>query len=178
MILLKQLITEAKYDYGCVMAYLASDIAARIVEFGNNIVTDDMLYLDPTEPDEYGREKEPHTTIKYGLTESYPKEKIGELLRGTKEFPIRITGMSIFQNPKYDVVKLNIEGEELRRLRQIFDQLPNQDAYKEYHPHLTIAYVQPGMGTKFQNRSVGKFAQIPISTIVYSDRGQKSLYKL
>jgi poly(A) polymerase len=178
MIQLKTIILEMKYEYGCVMAYLPQKYATQMIEFGRHIITDDMLYFDPTEPDDYGREVEPHVTIKFGLTDSYPKEKMAEFLRGTKPFNIRITGMSIFQNPKFDVVKMNVESEELRRLRAVFDQVPNQDSYKEYHPHLTLAYVKSGMGTKFQNRSVGKFAQIPISTIVYSDRGDKSVYPL
>jgi len=178
MIRLKQLIFEVKYDHGCVMAYPNPDLTAQVIEFGQNIITDDMLYLDPQNPDDYGREKDPHVTIKFGLTQSYPPEKMAEFLKGTKPFFIRITGMDVFQNPKFDVVKLNIEGEELNRLRQIFDQIPNVDEHKVYHPHMTIAYVLPGLGTKFQNRSVGKFARIPVSRIVYSDRGKKSSYTL
>jgi hypothetical protein len=178
MIGLKRLLIEAKYDHGCIMAYPFPELAAKIVAFGKNIIPDDILFLDPNEPEDYGREIDPHVTIKFGFTESYPKEKIGELLKGTKPFFIRLTGMSIFQNPRFDVVKMNVEGEELHRLRKIFDQFPNVDKYKEYHPHMTLAYVKPGMGTKFQNRGVGKFARIPVSKIVYSDRGDKSTYRL
>ena len=178
MIRLKPLISEVKYDYGCVMAYPAPELSAQMIAFGKNIITDDMLYLDPNEPDDYGRERDPHITIKFGLTESYPPSKIGEYIQGTKPFFVRITGMDIFSNPKFDVIKMNIEGEELTRLRQIFDQVPNVDEHKIYHPHMTLAYVQPGMGKPFQNRSVGKFARVPITRIVYSDRGKKSSYTL
>ena len=178
MIKLKQLITEVKYDYGCVMAHPSPELAAQMIEFGKNIITDDMLFLDPQEPDDYGREKDPHVTIKFGLTQSYPPEQMAGFIKGTNPFFIRITGMDIFSNPRFDVVKMNIEGEELDRLRQIFDQLPNVDKHKVYHPHMTIAYLKAGLGAKFQNRSVGKFARIPISRIVYSDRGKKSSYTL
>ena len=178
MIRLKQLLFEVKYDHGCVMAYPSPELAAQMVAFGQNIVTDDMLYFDPQDPDDYGREKDPHVTIKFGLTESCPPEKMSEYLRGTKPFFVRITGMDVFQNPEFDVIKMNIEGEELHRLRQILDRLPNVDEHKVYHPHMTLAYVKPGLGEKFKNRNVGKFARIPISKIVYSDRGKKSTYTL
>ena len=178
MIKLKHLICEVKYDYGCVMAYPDSAFAAQMIAFGQSIISDDMLFFDPNEPDDYGREKDPHVTIKFGLTQSYPPKQISQFLQGTKPFFIRITGMDIFSNPRFDVVKMNVEGEELNRLRQIFDQLPNVDEHKIYHPHMTVAYVKPGLGTKFQNRSVGKFARVPVSRIVYSDRGKKSSYQL
>jgi len=160
------------------MAYPSPEFSAQMIAFGQNIITDDMLFFDPQEPDDYGREKDPHVTIKFGLTESYPSEEIAEFIRGTKPFFIRITGMDIFSNPKFDVVKMNVEGEELTRLRQIFDRLPNVDEHKIYHPHMTLAYVLPGQGKRFQNRSVGKFARISIPRIVYSDRGRKHSYVL
>ncbi|HRT84923.1 MAG TPA: 2'-5' RNA ligase family protein [Bacteroidales bacterium] len=160
------------------MAYPDPNIAAQVVTFGQNIITDDMLFFDPQEPDDYGREKDPHITIKFGLTQSYKPEQMAEFLKGTKPFFIRITGMDIFQNPKFDVVKMNVEGEKLNRLRQIFDQLPNADKYKVYHPHMTLAYLRPGLGSRFQNRNIGKFAKVLIQRIVYSDRGKKASYLL
>lgn len=178
MIRLKQLITEVKYEHGCVMAQVPATAAALIMEFGKRIISDDMLYLDPELPDDYGREREPHVTIKFGLTQSYQKEQIAQMLKGTKPFVISVKGMDIFSNPKFDVVKFNVEGEELNRLREIFDKLPNVDEHPIYHPHMTLAYVRPGLGKKFQGKVTRAVSRIPIFHIKYSDRGQPSFFKL
>ncbi len=160
------------------MAQIPLQVASQLIAFGKQTISDDMLYFDPQEPNDYGREKDLHVTIKFGLTQSYTPQQMVEFLKGTKSFFIKILGMDIFSNPQFDVIKMNVDGEELRRLRQIFDKLPNVDEYKEYHPHLTLAYVKPGLGRLFQNRTIGKFARVPISQIVYSDRGRRSFYTL
>lgn len=178
MIFLKQLIYEVKYDHGCVMAQIPPQVASQLMTFGKQIISDDMLYFDPQEPDDYGREKDPHITIKFGLTQPYTPQQMTDFLKEAKPFFIRILGMDVFSNSQFDVVKMNVEGEELRRLRQIFDKLPNVDDHPVYQPHLTLAYVKPGVGKAYQNRTIGKFARVPISQIVYSDRGKKSSYQL
>lgn len=178
MINLKPLITEVKYDYGCIMAQIPPEIASLIINFGKQIISDDMLYFDSNEPNDYGREKEPHITIKFGLTRSYTKEQIQQLLTGTKPFNVIMRGLDIFENPNFDVVKFNMDGEELHRLRKIFDQLPNVDSYKIYRPHATVAYVKSGLGKKFQNRSIKAFSKIPINLIKYSDRGTPLFFNL
>lgn len=178
MLSLKNLILEVKYDYGCIMAQIPPSTASLIINFGKQIISDDMLYFNEDEPDDYGREKEPHVTIKFGLTESYTKEQIQQMLAGTKPFTITIQGLDIFENPKFDVVKFNMEGKDLRRLRKVFDKLPNTDEYKIYHPHMTLAYVKPGLGKKFQNRTTKAFSTIPINLIKYSDRGTPMFFKL
>ncbi len=178
MLSLKTLITEVKYDYGCFMAQLPPNIATLIVNFGKQIIPDDQLYFDNTEPDDYGREKEPHITIKFGLTQSYTQSQLQQLLVGTKPFSINIRGLSVFQNPNFDVIKFDVDGQELTRLRTIFDKLPNNDEYKEYHPHMTLAYVKPGVGQKFQNKKINTFSKTVIDLLKYSDRGTPIYFKL
>ena len=178
MITLKRLICEVKYDYGCVMAQMPPSVSSRFIDFGRKLVPDDMLYFDPNEPDDYGREKEMHVTIKFGLTQSYTKEQISQLLRGTKPFYITIQGLDIFQNPEFDVVKFNIESDELYRLRKVFDTLPNVDEHKVYHPHMTLAYVNAGFGERFKGKKINSNTQIPVNLMKYSDRGQNSFYRL
>lgn len=160
------------------MAQVPPPVAALILDFGKKIITDDMLYFDPDEPGDYGREEELHVTIKFGLTESYTKEQMAKMLRGTHPFVMTVRGMDIFQNPKFDVVKFNVDGPELHRLREIFDRLPNVDEHPVYHPHMTLAYLKPGLGERFKGRVTKAVSSIPVSHIKYSDRGKKSLYKL
>jgi 2'-5' RNA ligase len=160
------------------MAQIPATAATVIMDFGKRIITDDMLYLDPEEPGDYGREKEPHVTIKFGLTQSYTQEQMQEMLRGTKPFSITVRGMDVFSNPKFDVIKFNVDGEELHRLRKVFDALPNVDEHPIYHPHMTLAYVKPGLGKPFQGKVTKSISRIPINLIKYSDRGKPLFFKL
>ena len=179
MISLKSLITEVKYDYGCVMAEMPQTLYAPLMAFSKSIISDDMLYFDPNaEPDDYGREKHFHTTIKFGLTESYTQEQMAEFLRGTRVFFVNIQGMDVFSNPEFDVVKLSVGGEGLNRLREVFNKLPNVDEHPIYRPHLTLAYVKRGLGERFKGKTTKAYSKVPVNLIKYSDRGTPYYFTL
>lgn len=173
MIKLK-LITEGRYDYGCIMAKVREDEAQKILEFNYKMIEENVLF---TEGYNLGREKDPHITIKYGLTKSYSPTQIQDIIRGRKPFMVEIRGINIFENDEYDVVKFDVDGKELRELNQVFSKLPNEDEHPEYHPHMTLAYVKKGHGDKYK-KSIGKIAKVPITEIIYSDKGDKSRYRL
>lgn len=178
MIKLKNLLLESSYQYGCVMAQVPSHYATTLVEFGKRLVPDNILYYDPRGIEEYGRETEMHTTIKFGLTNIYSKEQMEQLIGNTKPFYITIRGLDVFENELFDVVKFNIEGEELRRLNQIFSALPNVDRYKDYKPHMTIAYVKRGYGKNYKGKNIQTMPRIMIDTIKYSYPTGKLFFNL
>lgn len=178
MILLKTLIKEVRFDYGCIMAQLPPEVATPIISFGKKIISDNMLYFDKNEPDDYGREKEMHITIKFGLTQTYTEQQIMTMLRGTKAFDVTLSAIDVFSNSNFDVIKINADGPELHRLRKVFDTLPNTDAYPVYHPHATIAYVKSGLGSPFKGKTMGTTPHAKISLIKYSDRGDPHFFKL
>lgn len=169
------LLLEGRRDYGCVMAGIDDDATAKILDFNYKTIDDSVIY--EAEADNYGREKKPHVTVKYGLTQSYTEDQMRRLLSKVAPFTVEIKGVSIFENQEFDVVKFDIEGAELRRLNEIFSRLPNEDQYPEYHPHMTLAYVKKGLGQRFV-RTPQKFARVPVRTIIYSDRGNKTYYNL
>lgn len=174
MISLKNLITEGQHDYGCVMARVDEDISTKILDFNCNLIGEDVLFV---EGDEYGRENTPHVTIKFGLTESYSQEQMQEMLREVTPIVMEIRGISIFECDKFDVVKFDIDGSDLRKLNEFFSKLPNEDSHPVYHPHMTLAYVQKGNGKNFV-RSPRRFANVTSRMIEYSDKGMKSYYVL
>lgn len=175
MISLMRLI-ETTYDYGCVMACIDDNTSKKILDFNNEIISKDILYTEDGD-NTFGREKDPHITIKYGLTKSYTEEQIKKFLDGVSPFDIQIKGIGIFENDKFDVIKFNVESSTLRKLNKIFSDLPNHDEYPTYNPHMTLAYVKKGMGKKF-SKSSDKIAKIPIQSVVYSDKGKKSYIDL
>ena len=89
-------------------------------------------------------------TLLYGTTKDVSTEDVKELLEGTGEIKIQVNGIDIFENDKFDVVKFNVEKtEQLQNLFDKLSKLPNENTFKDYTPHMTIAYVKKGMGKKY-----------------------------
>ncbi len=164
-----------KHEYGCIMAILEQSFAEKVVKLGKKLIPNEILYEEPGE--EFGREMEPHITIKFGLTKIYSKEKMGEAISKIKPFQVTLIGISIFQNEKFDVVKIDAESEKLKRYNKIFSKLPNEDEHPIYHPHLTLAYVFSGSGKKFENKFHNPI-EVLISQIKYSNPEGKYYYNL
>ena len=171
-----KLITEERTTsapYGCLMALVEGSAAQKILNVNKRIVNDNILYTEGTE---YGREKEPHTTIKYGFQPDLNELEIRQLLKGIKPFTIKLIGLSTFDGEKYDVVKFDVQSSVLSDLHEKCNAFPNHDEHPIYHPHLTLAYVQKkSFSAKRENLQLS----IPIETIYYSSpRGEKSYFKL
>jgi hypothetical protein len=175
MIKLKTLLIEGRYDYGCIMAQIDPEQSRKILDFNYHIVSEDMIYQ---EGNDYGREDDPHITIKYGLTEHYTQAQIQEMIKNIKPFEVMIGRLDVFENEKFDVIKFNVDGKGLRQLREIFDRLPNEDKYPKYNPHMTLAYVKKGLSEKFRKKSIRKVAKVMCDTVIYSDCGSKTQYTL
>jgi 2'-5' RNA ligase len=160
--------------YGCLMAKIADSHAKKLIEFGNKIISEDILY---NEGGEFGREKTPHVTIKYGFDPDLTELEIRKLIRGIKPFTVSVHRLSLFNNnPAYDVVKLDVDSPTLRQIRELCESYPNKDTYPEYHPHLTLAYVQKGTFTP-DNKNITM--SLPVNEIYYSPGvGEKSYFNL
>jgi len=165
---------NVKYEYGCVMAMVNESFSEKIIEIGKKLITDDILYSEKGQ--EYGRETEPHVTIKFGLTENYSKNTIGKLISEINPFKITLVAIDIFSNPKFDVVKFNVESDVLKKLNSLFSKLPNEDEYPTYHPHMTLAYVKTGEGKRFKKKI--NPIQLSINRIKYSNPTAKYYYEL
>jgi 2'-5' RNA ligase len=173
MISLK-LLLEGRYDYGCLMGIIDEEISRKILDFNYNLIEDKHLYKDGKN---YGREHHPHVTIKYGFTKSYTEKQMKKMLGKIKPFKVKVTEIDIFENDKCDVIILNIKSDVLEKLNKKFSELPNEDEYPNYKPHITLAYVKKGTGKKFIKNSK-TFSNVPIKYIQYSDKGEKTFYNL
>ncbi len=139
---------DVKHDSGCLMAFFDIDNWDERIE---PILTED-LYLPEENPEKYGAESEPHVTVLYGFKddELQVQDIIDKVQSYNGPVSIKITGISLFENEKFDVVKYEIESEQLKELNTYFvDNFPNSNEYPEYKAHMTIAYVKPGMGKKY-----------------------------
>jgi 2'-5' RNA ligase len=62
-----------------------------------------------------------------------------------------LKALSQFNNENYDVVKFDVDknNQQLMELRNRCDRLPNEDSYPDYHPHMTVGYLNSGSGKRY-----------------------------
>ena len=141
-----RLITEA-YDYSCVMLNIVGNAKRQMIEVAEEI--DDF---DLAKGENLGRELDPHITILYGIHTSNFRQMekvLKQYNKPTVDFVIK--GMSLFKNPGHDVLKYDIESEDLILLNRLFRQLEHTNSFPEYHPHATIAYMRTGYSEGYIN---------------------------
>lgn len=178
----KALITEAdkkkqNYDYGCLMVYL--NVNEESWKELQDMIDEDDLYTEE-EDASYGREDEPHVTILYGLHDDIKDEDIEEDINEIKEPKIAFKSISSFDNPKYDVLKFDVDSKDLTKLNKKFKEYPFTSNFPDYHPHCTIAYLKPGKAAKYikEGKNFVDMDMEP-SKIVYSKAdGSKKDYQM
>jgi len=105
---------------------------------------------DIYEGDGFGKEDDPHVTVLFGLKELYSGKDLKNWFSDfTHPIEIKLTGVSIFENEEYDVVKFDVESPVLTKLNKIFKKLPIQETYPNYHPHMSISYCKKGTAKKY-----------------------------
>ncbi len=154
---------DHKYEYGCLMLGVNIPNWKKITD---QIKPED-LYNEPG----FGIEDDPHVTALFGFHDN--EVSLDDIKKFTKKIvnrplPIKLTGISLFEtkDKPYDVIKFDVKSNELTRLNKWLRRLPHTSAFKEYHPHMTIAYVKKGLGQKY----ISQFAE-PLNVI-----GDKLIY--
>lgn len=132
------------HSFSCTMAFFPKDLAEKTIEIAMNI-SDSSLYDPKDEKQKYGREIEPHITVKYG-THTEDPEDIKEALKELGSIHAKLGRISFFTtNEKYDVVKVDVISEDLEKANKLIsEKCKNTDSYPDYIPHATIAYVKKG----------------------------------
>lgn len=130
-------------EYSCAMLYFNDNAISNF----QNLIDPEDLY---TEEEGFGMETEPHCTLLYGLhDDEVSLEDIIKVLDNHTYTTCKGHNISCFNNPKYDVLKYDIMGDELSETNEELKQYPYTTDYPDYHPHMTIAYLKPGKGEKY-----------------------------
>ena len=174
----KQLINEGKekHSYGCVMLFL--DEKSTELKRAQKLIKEEDLYLGTEDDGGYGRETEPHVTILYGIHKDVPDEDVEELIEKMSAPELVLEDITLFDNPDFDVVKFDVNNEDLNKYNKMFSELPHTTDYPDYHAHVTVAYVKPGKGEQYVQK-LDKTQKISIkpNKIVYSKSdGSKKTY--
>lgn len=166
-----------KYDYGCVMVDLNVD-KNTWKDFQDKVDDDDIYHEEGNAG--YGREMEPHVTILYGIHADVPDKEVEDMIDAITKPTIELQKVSSFDNEKFDVLKFDIESEDLNRLNKLFKELPHTSTYPDYHPHATICYLKPGLAKKYIKKFKGiDSLETKTSKVIYSKPdGTKKNYPL
>jgi 2'-5' RNA ligase len=157
--------SRVAYSYGCLMANLPDDVAARVRGFAA-LIPDDDLYDDGS--GEHGREEDPHITVKYGL-HTDDGGKVAEKLQGREVAYATLGRMSVFENEKFTVLKVDIASDCLHKLNTfISETFAHTDSFPVYHPHVTIAYLRKGVDWRKYACDLFQGMSVTFDTLVYS----------
>lgn len=140
--------SSAQRKFGCLM--IGFDIAeADWKEIIDMLNPHADLYS--TEDKKYGLEDEPHCTVLYGLHDhEVTLDQIKEHLPPISEMTAILMGVSHFECPEYDVLKFDIDAPKFHHANKTLrDKFPYTNEWPDYHPHMTIAYLNKGMGGKY-----------------------------
>lgn len=132
------------HKYGCVLLSLSEAAADILRSWAVANIPDSDLAED-------GRDKSPHVTVLYGLTEppAQATQTVAAKLATNGPVAVPVGEVSIFETPKYDVVKVDVGSPGLRRMNRLLKQVPHVDTHPEFKPHITLAYVKKGEGKKY-----------------------------
>jgi hypothetical protein len=163
---------KPKYDFGCAMLYFSFPEMKYI----HGMIDPNDIY---DEDGSFGLENEPHTTLLFGLHDNVSVEDIKSVLDKRQYCACKIHNPSLFQNEKYDVLKFDVNGDGLHDTNKDLRNYPYTSDYPDYHPHLTVAYLKPGMGKKYIRKMIGLNYELTPQHAVYSQpNGEKTKIKI
>lgn len=129
-------------------------------------IQDSIKFAD-IDHDAGGIEDITHCTILYGLRREVHIDHI-RACNIASPFAIRVSNLNIFENGKYDVLKLDADSPSLRLFNaELKSRLPYTNSYKDYAPHVTVAYLRKGTGAKYAEQYPGVDILLPVTDIIY-----------
>lgn len=140
----RYLMLEAReYSYGCVMVYLKPK-GSSWTNLTKKIKEEDLF-----DADDYGREKEPHITALYGLHKTVLDEDIKDYISSIEKPTFKISGISKFDAPDNDVLKFDIESEDIKKMNKDLSEFEHTKTHPTFHAHCTIAYLKKGKAKEY-----------------------------
>ena len=158
-------VENKKFKYGTLMAIFD-------IKNWNNILSK-IRRKDLYKPDEgFGLEKDDiHLTLLHGFHDEVKPEDFEEVIKNIgRPIEIEINGIDVFNNEDFDVLKFNVKlTRQLIELRKKIETFPSTLTYKEYNPHITIAYLLRGEGQKYIHKFENPI-KLKTKKIVFNDK--------
>jgi 2'-5' RNA ligase len=158
------------YDFSSSQINLPQPISQKIVKWGQKNIPDKEIFKDPKDPG-FGRENEIHVTVLYGI-HGNNVDSIKKVLKDVKPFKIKLGKVKIFdKSDKFDVVHIDVISPELKKLNSKFCcSLAYTNKYKKYQPHITIAYLKHGEGSKYVGNTDFENKEFQADHVIFSPK--------
>lgn len=160
---------------GCLMAYLSMADAIPIREWATENICPHSLVGD-------GLETTPHVTVIFGFLPSVDVEEVAEACRGCfQHVDFQLGRVSRFESPEHDVLKVDVEGEDLVNLNKLMRERFSEQVevtHPDYHPHLTLAYVEKGSNPELDGNAHFEGATFRVTELVFSTPDSKEKFKI
>ena len=150
------------YQWGCVMLEVEIDNWKEILDK----IDDEDLYMP--EDEQHGKQKEPHITILYGIDTKVGDDEVKDIFQNLRkeDFNIQVLDINLFENEDYDVLKIEVKDSLLNNYYNQLKKLPNHSNYPQYNPHVTITYLNSGLGKKYVEKSPN--INLKVKSILYT----------
>jgi len=132
------------YPYGCAMLYFDFPEMENIHSMINPV----DVYIDENDPAS-GLQNTPHVTLLYGFLKEVTSHQIAKIVSWQTYGKAKIHNASIFDNEKYDILKFDVEANELYEVNKKLKVLPHVSKFPVYCPHMTIGEMKKGSGKKY-----------------------------
>lgn len=164
---------DESYGWTCVI--VPDDIKEKILGFAKKI-PERELYVEVGENGHsHGIEKDSHITALYGIITKNVKD-VESALKDHKGGKIKLGKIDVFENEKYDVLKINIISPSLHRINSSLTEcLDNVNEFPSYKPHITIAYLKCGNGRKYVGDKF-RGLSFDFDEIVFEDKNDKKYF--
>lgn len=153
-------------DKSYIIAELPESLSDEIISWCYDQVVDSSLYQNE---DQYGRVHDVHVTILSNIKKQSTKN-IKQSIEELGFFFCNLGEIKTFtSNSKFDVLYIEITDEEIKRAnKKLSSQIEFDDFYSFYIPHVTICYMEKGMGEKFLGNKYFNGKGFHVRELIYS----------
>jgi len=155
--------SDQVYEYCCAMLYFDMP---QMRDLHNQIDENDVYHQEGDRT--FGLETEPHVTLLYGLHNDVDPDQVMSVCKNRQYPSLTLKNASCFDNPEYDVLKFDVDSQDLHDVNSELSKLPHTTSFPDYHPHSTVAYLKKGTGQKYMDLFKGNEYQVTPNKIVYS----------
>jgi 2'-5' RNA ligase len=167
------------YEYSSVHIDVPSPLDNQIIQWGKKRIKESDVFVSKEDPS-FGRENEIHITILYGIHSSEPKV-VEEYFKNHGSIKVKLGKINVFPQPnKFDVVVIDVVSDQLNKLNKTLkEKVEYTNNYKQYRPHVTIAYVDKDKGQQYKGDNRWEGVEFKCDYVVFSSKkGIKDRIKL
>ena len=138
---------DEKYSF-IMIGYEDNELVRKIQEE----IDENDLYIWKEDEQEYEQwlQEDLHVTLVACMDNDIKIDDLFEYLKPCKEYKAIIKNISLFENEKNDVLKFDVDCDNIYETHdEILKHYESHSEYKDYKPHMTIAYLKSWKWKKY-----------------------------